>query len=432
MIQKTLLLFVWLVPLTCHATEPSVDIETLYRIVQQQQQQLERQQQEIEALRKKIEIADKQPKPKKSRVKISTKKGFTLKDRKTGSSLRLGGRIHMDQAFYHQDVTSLGNGARLRRARVYASGTIGHDWKFKSEIEFGEDSKVGPRNVFLSYRGWKPVKLTVGHFQEPFSLEGMTSSNFITFMERGLPFVFTPDYHIGATLSGHGSRWNAAAGIFGDTLQSQNDSVDAGWGSAARVTFSPLFSQDLFLHLGASMEYRRPNNNHKVRFRTRPESSVTDRRLVDTRTIRNVDFTLKTAAEATAGYGPFSLQGEYIHTWVERRQNSTLGFSGWYAYGSWFLTGERRNYRPGSGNFGRIEPLHRWGAWEFGLRYSALDLTDKDIHGGREHNWTLGVNWYINPYIRFMANYILVDASPNRDGIHEQPRIFQLRGQVDF
>ncbi len=432
MLQKTALNLVWLVPSACLATEPSVDLKTLYRIVQQQQQQLERQQQEIEALRKKLEMADSQPKPKKPRVKISTKKGFTLKDRKTGSSLRLGGRIHMDQAFYHQDVTSMGNGARLRRARVYASGTIGHDWKFKSEIEFGEDGRVGPRNVLLSYRGWKPLKLTVGHFQEPFSLEGMTSSNFITFMERGLPFVFTPDYHIGAALSGHGTRWNAAAGVFGDTLQSQNDSVDAGWGTAARATFSPLFEQDRFLHLGTSMEYRRPNNNHKVRFRTRPESSVTNRRLVDTRTIRNVDYTLKTASEAAAGYGSFSLQGEYIHTWVERRQSSTLAFSGWYAYGSWFLTGERRHYRPGSGNFGRIEPLHRWGAWELGLRYSALDLTDKDIRGGREHNWTLGVNWYVNPYIRFMANYILADASPNRDGIHEHPRIFQLRGQVDF
>ncbi len=428
--MKRTLTLLSLISITAQATE-TPDLETLYRLLQAQQRQLQRQQEEIAGLRR--QLAKLQGKhARKRRIKISTKNGFTIKDRDSGSSLRIGGRVHIDQAFYHQDGTSLGNGAKLRRARLFAAGAIGHDWRFKSEIEFGENGKVGPRNVWLAWRGWKPLKVTLGHFQEPFSLEGMTSSNAITFMERALPFAFTPDYHIGAAVSGHGERWSASAGIFGDTLQSRNDNVDQGWGSAARFTFAPWRGDGRFLHLGLSGEYRRPDSRHRVRFRSRPESYVTGKRLVDTRTIDRVQDTFKGVAEGAFGYGPLSLQGEYFHTWVERRGLSTLNFSGWYAYGSWLLSGESRPYRPQSGNFGRIVPAHRWGAWELGLRYSALDLSDGDVRGGRERNLTVGLNWYLFPNLRFMANYILADASPNRDGRHERPRIFQLRGQVDF
>ncbi|HHJ39770.1 MAG: hypothetical protein AXA67_06705 [Methylothermaceae bacteria B42] len=428
---KRSLLGLALISLGAQAADAPPDLETLYRLLQAQQRQLQQQQEEIATLRQQLDRL--QPaNSRKPRVKLSTKKGFVIKDRKTGSSLRLGGRVHIDQAFFHQDETSLGNGAKLRRARLFAAGGIGHDWRFKSEIEFGENGKVGPRNVWLAFRGWKPLKLTLGHFQEPFSLEGMTSSNAITFMERALPFAFTPDYHIGAAAAIHGERWTAAGGVFGDTLQNHNDNVDQGWGGAARVTFAPWTGQDHFLHLGLSGDYRQPDSQRRVRFRSRPESYVTNKRLVDTRTIARVDDTFKGVLEGAIGYGPLSLQGEYFQTWVKRRGQKTLNFSGWYAYGSWLLTGETRPYRPKSGNFGRINPRRRWGAWELGMRYSALDLSDSDVRGGRERNLTVGLNWYLFPNLRFMANYILADASPNRDGLNEHPRIFQLRGQVDF
>jgi len=44
----------------------------------------------------------------------------------------------------------------------------------------------------------------------------------------------------------------------------------------------------------------------------------------------------------------------------------------------------------------------------------------------------VGLNWYANWDIRFMLNYIFVDAHPNWDGINENPDLLQMRGKLVF
>lgn len=61
--------------------------------------------------------------------------------------------------------------------------------------------------------------------------------------------------------------------------------------------------------------------------------------------------------------------------------------------GSWFLAGESRSYNVKQGVFGLINPLHNSGARERSMRYNWLDLDDRDIEGGKENNFTIGLNW---------------------------------------
>lgn len=87
-----------------------------------------------------------------------------------------------------------------------------------------------------------------------------------------------------------------------------------------------------------------------------------------------------------------------------------LDFSGYYIEASYFITGEHRRYKGGA--FSRVKPKHNFtpgksvgpGAWQVAFRYSNIDLNDFDegILGGQEDNLTIGLNWHINPNVRWM------------------------------
>ena len=107
---------------------------------------------------------------------------------------------------------------------------------------------------------------------------------------------------------------------------------------------------------------------------------------------------------------------------------------GYYVQGSYFLTGEHRNYKTSTGLFSRVKPkanfssrLGQLGAWEVTLRYSSLDLTDNPVNGGELDDITAGLNWHLNPNIRLMFNYIRAD----KEDVGEAD-IALLRMQVDF
>jgi phosphate-selective porin OprO/OprP len=180
-------------------------------------------------------------------------------------------------------------------------------------------------------------------------------------------------------------------------------------------------------------------------------------------------------AEAAFVYGPWSLQGEWQQYDIDRSAGTgqvsaaasainakSLSFYSWYIFGSWIITGESRGYDLAEGKFKNPKPLKLfgkggWGAWELAARYSELSLYDKDLNtctltsvagssglnntmtGGKTFNncgeedmVTVGLNWYPNEYIKFMANYVdVVDFRHGRfDGM--TPSAFILRAQAYF
>ena len=159
--------------------------------------------------------------------------------------------------------------------------------------------------------------------------------------------------------------------------------------------------------------------------------------ILDTGKIKSVESYSTYGVEAAMINGPFSLFGEYIRSDISRDGNESLAFDGWYLGGSWLLTGESRNYRSRKGAFGGVEPGNSYGAWELAARVSELNLNDGGVDGGRERNFTLGLNWYPNPRVRLMANYIMVDNDEEADadgdaGGDDDPGIFQARVQTTF
>lgn len=359
--------------------------------------------------------------------------GLTWKDRKRGYELELGGRVFIDAVNYRDDHEPMGSGAEVRAARISLKGSLAEDWKFKAQYDFAEND-LSVKDVYLRYRGFQHLHaVTLGQFKEPFSLEEQTSGKQITFMERAMPVdTFSPGRALGLGIDEHRKSWSLSAGLFTEAAGDvPDDEGNESWGIAARGTWALLHGDRRSLHLGAAGERREPDSSDEVRYRAGPESHLTSVYLVNTGKIDAVDNTLTMGLEAALVEGPFSLQGEYIQAHVKRDGGMPkLDFDGWYIYGSWLLTGESRPYSVSDGAFDRIIPSGEWGAWELALRYSTIDLNDRDILGGKANSTTLGLNWYINPRIRFMANYIRMESE--REGVSDDPDIFQLRSQLVF
>jgi phosphate-selective porin OprO/OprP len=66
-----------------------------------------------------------------------------------------------------------------------------------------------------------------------------------------------------------------------------------------------------------------------------------------------------------------------------------------------------------------------WGAWELGVRYSTIDLTDGPIDGGEMDIWSLGVKWKLTPVFVFDANYRYITL--DRLGLESSSDGFLLR-----
>jgi phosphate-selective porin OprO/OprP len=335
-----------------------------------------------------------------------------VKSRDGDFEFQVGGRIQADVAFYDDDITDLGSGAELRRARLFMQGKLYKDWKFKNQIDFA-DNGVSVKDAYIQYTALKPVKITVGNHKEPFSLEELTSSKYATFMERALPNAFTP---------------GRALGLSGET-------DDSGFGVTGRLTLAPWAEKTRAVHLGLAGSYRSNVDGGTVRFRARPESHVTDVRFVDTGSMTGVDDFSRIGPELAVVYDSLSVQGEYMLTSVSRSMNASGSsfadptFNGWYVYASWFPFGGSRNYDPKKGTFGRTKATD---ALELALRYSTIDLTDEEARGGEEDNFTVGLNYYFNPHVRWMLNYVHADVDLDGGADDEDANVFQSRLAIDF
>jgi phosphate-selective porin OprO/OprP len=380
-----------------------------------------------------MEVPPEGKKPNKSeRVTVNNKGKLSIKSPTGDFKYQIGGRIQADAANYRADSHDFTDGTEFRRARVFIKGKMYNKWLWKAQFDFsGNEPEI--KDMYLGYE-FDPAVLRIGQFGESGSLEDSTSSKYITFMERALPVLaFAPaGRRIGIGLNSYNDYGSYSIGVFGNSESA--DETENGKGASTRVSYAPWHGKTQTLHLGFSLQYRTPPENN-VKYRARPEAHVDDNRLLDTGGLDDISHYSIKGLEVAWVNGPFSVQGEYIRSDVARTDSNDLTFSGYYAYASWFTTGESRPYNIKNGTFGRIRPKHNVssagiGAWEIALRFSELDLNDQFITGGKANNITLGLNWYPENNIRFMFNYIRADTVKNAENIDLD--IMQMRAQIDF
>jgi len=340
--------------------------------------------------------------------------------------LRVGGRLHLDSVAFDDDRTPFSNDTNFRRLRVYVAARW-KDLRARVERDFGGTIR-GWKSLYVRYLVTKALRITGGNQIPPFSLEENTSSNRIPFLERSLSNSLSPGFLTGVAASMKGDRWALGLGYFGNTFGNEPKRRSRGDGWYFRGTWAPVKEEDSLVHVGASLEVRNIDAGTRYRVRSRPESGLATSRLLDTRSIKDVRNTLTWGVESILRRDRLTLQGEYLMSHLDR-QSTDATFQGWNARAGWLLRGGQRDYRVRSGSLGSLVSPDGWGALEISARISSLDLNDADITGGSGTNYSLGVDWTLNENVRILAEGILSEADPNRDGLDEELRLVQVRLQ---
>jgi phosphate-selective porin OprO and OprP len=272
-----------------------------------------------------------------------------------------------------------------------------------------------------------------GQSKTPVSFEGVTTSTQTTFIELALPSqAVYENRRIGLDWGMLRTHWLASVGYYGENMTGKN----RGHTLAARAAWVPIHVPGQVLHLGVAASQERPyglvnalgvQQPATASFKAPPEAGLTTVTLVSSGTLSGVDHINRLGLEGVWIDGPWSVQSEYLQAQTTFNNGKPdYDINGYYAFGSWVLTGESRQYH--DGNVSNVIPAHPWGAVELALRYSELDLNDGKVLGGREHDWTAGTNWYVGTHLRLQANYIR--AFSNRRGLVIDPHVFELRAEI--
>ena len=349
---------------------------------------------------------------------------FILKSEDGQFKLRFDIRMYIDGAYFMDDTAEkLSNGTHLRKARFAAKTQLWGDWNAEWDMDIAEYS-VEIKDMWLSYSGRENSIFKMGHYKVPFGLEILTSSRLIAFPERAynaLAFKLGRRTSVGYTQ--WGNKWHFSTALFAQGMDDdKNQNTDeTGTGIATRFAMAPIMTDGLLIHLGGAFAQHNPlDDKGVVDYNAEPETKIGDIEIVDTDNIFHVEKISQTGLEGALRLKSLSLQGEYMQTSLTREDGySDVSLVGGYGFISWFVTGETRPWVVNEGEFGQILPNNKkWGAFELLARFSHLNLSDEKalIYGGKANNITLGVNWYVNPNIRFYLNYAMVDNSTNATG----------------
>jgi phosphate-selective porin OprO/OprP len=384
---------------------------------------------------------------------VSTKGGFEIKN--DLFSAKIGGRIHFDGRYVNEEddlkaTDRTNSNTSFRRARLSMEGKA-YGWGYKFENDFAGQSGTtgsGFREMWIG-TDFMGHNVRLGQAKPYRSMEELTSSNEITFMER--PF---------SSASGLYNNRQFQQGVFIDAADKINDmaygygvaayntrsaagSDTQGMGYNARGFVAPLNADGQVLHIGVSGSVdRNPLNNGTAASGTVAAVAPAPSNNFATSATIVRGATLSRAMTASSiqqdaygvevayAMGPFSAQMEYAtadHDFAGTTPSQKVETG--YVQASFFVTDHARKYDAKKGVFKSPSVNSGAGAIELKARYDMMK--NKDLAAKPEATqYMVGANYYINPNTRVMFEY--VDGTATNANVDTDASAIQTRLQFSF
>jgi phosphate-selective porin OprO and OprP len=330
-------------------------------------------------------------------------------------------RLHFDWRDFNPE---LGEDEFLfRRARVALEGRLFDDLEYELDADLRDEERPW-RDVYLNYRRFRAAEIQGGRFKIPFGLEQTTGIFNINFVERSLiGSDLSPARERGGMVHGRVAKdiLEYQVGVFagdGDSTRFAGEAVDQTW--AGRVVLTPWENNRGVLHsaqIGANATWGSLDEG-LFGMRGRTLSGYVFFEPVYVKGQRR-----RLGVDGRWTPGSVLVQAEYIRV-TDERNGQGLGdvdlpdaiAEGWYLAGTWVLTGENKS--GGSVQPSRPFPTEGVGAIELAARIEELKFSSAGTGGeppfanpraanilpNRDRILTLGVNWYLNRFVRIVAN----------------------------
>lgn len=369
------------------------------------------------------------------------KNGVGIQSADGRNSIQLMGRLHMDYRQYSDGGVAAASDPftdqlDIRRARLGVRGQIDKDWKYEIQGTYGGGSRsssgaatangVGDTDTtldvaFIDYAANPTAMVRFGKFKMPFSLEQLTSSNNIDFMERSFANQnegeYVPGKETGVMLHGspmEGTSYGLAFSRGRGNKNSQYDGSDfIGRGT---VNVAKLMGRDdIVTHLGLGYSTGTVTSGTSYAS-ARDESRGVNGFFNGAETVSAGSNRTRSDIEYAIAYGPYKVQGEFFGVKYDETSAGSKEVKLNYNEILWNITGESHSYSNSNGTFGWVKPAKKFslsggglGAWQVGIRLSELDGSDFTAASGRTDKAkgiTYGLNWIVNDNVRFMLNYV--------------------------
>ncbi len=356
-----------------------------------------------------------------------TENGIGLKSKDGNNTIQLTGRLHMD---YRQFTPTYGDGqttdayqnlAEVRRARFGVRGQFAKDFKYQLLANFGNDTGASSTTstmdeMWVNYAANPEMQFQFGLFKMPFSLEQLTSSNNIDFMERSLigntDGEFIPAKETGFMLHGV-PKPGLTYALALSRGRANKDATNDGFDYIGRIAtnFAELHGSKAYvLHLGAAYSMGEIKSGvipASGRTESRTNSGWFTGSALSGDTVRT-----RQGLEAAFAYNGLKFQGEQFNFKYDPASGSEQEIRGHYVQAVYNLTGESHNYKDGTFNW--IKPNNPTdkggsGAWQVGVRMSEFDASDIAVATGKSNRataMTYGITWFCTDNLRFMLNYV--------------------------
>lgn len=376
--------------------------------------------------------------------------------------VRMSGRLYFDAAYVNQAnekiesdiesverVTNSEFGTLVRSARLRAEGAITSKTRWRAEMEV-IDRLFTFRGFFIQYNYRDNIQFLFGNIiKEPMGIERMSPLGWYPFLELA-PSVgtFMPDRNLSFRAEYRRQRFSLMVSVLSGVESIYDSAARSGYAIAGRSAYAPFVTEHYWLHIGghgavrvnalATLSSNIASKYEPLVLSTRSGSRAAGIPVVGVLPIEDVRTVNRYGADFAFGYGRLYTQYEWTGVLLNRDVNhSTLNLGGYYLQSGYFLTDDRRPYRPSQGNFGPVHPRKPFiggrgtGAVEIAIRYSDTRTNDRDYRGGDIRQLAFALNWYLDSDTRLMLNYVLHN-SERMDGLTYNGNVFAIRLNFEF